>query len=78
MCAGCRRKEDRSTLLRIGVDKDGSLGNWPGEGRSAYVHSREDCILRLTSKGLLDKALRAKVEVWRREKLREELLCQLR
>jgi predicted RNA-binding protein YlxR (DUF448 family) len=78
MCAVCRRREDRSNFIRIGLDEVGAPIIWAGKGRSAYVHVAEDCIHRVTEKGALERSLRRPISGEARRLLREKLLCQLR
>lgn len=77
-CIACRRKEDRTNLLRVARGKDGRLGLWTGSGRSAYLHPLAACIEAALQKGRLERALRGPVNALEREALKTELVCQLR
>ncbi|RYG20535.1 YlxR family protein [bacterium] len=77
-CIACRRKENRTTLLRIARDTDGRLGLWKGSGRSAYCHPTAACFEAALGKGRLERALRGPVTPPEREALKTEIVCQLR
>lgn len=59
-CVSCRKREDKSSLLRV-VFADGRL-TWDRQkrmrGRGAWCHPERECIIRLAQKGLLERGLR--------------------
>ena len=77
-CIACRRKEERTTLLRVSRDTDGRLGLWKGSGRSAYFHATAACFEAALQKGRLERAIRGPVAPPEREAFKTEIACQLR
>ena len=64
MCAGCRGREDKTTLLRI-VARDGvgvvdSAQTEPGRG--VYLHTSRDCLDRAVKRRSIGRSLRAEID----------------
>jgi predicted RNA-binding protein YlxR (DUF448 family) len=51
MCVACRKREEKSSLIRV------------GEGRGAYVHDSSDCIVNAIKRRGLVRALKGKCEM---------------
>jgi hypothetical protein len=49
MCIGCRERNSKESLIRV------------GEGRGAYVHDNPDCIIIALKKRSFDRALKGKM-----------------
>ena len=76
ICAGCRVREPRATLLRIARAVDGAIvpderGRMPGRG--AYVHRDAACLDAALRRGGLARALRVDVGQDAASRLRELL-----
>jgi predicted RNA-binding protein YlxR (DUF448 family) len=65
-------------MIRLVRGADGTLGEWSGVGRSAYVCPVESCIDAAMKKGRLEHVLKGKVAELSRAALRTDLLCKLR
>jgi predicted RNA-binding protein YlxR (DUF448 family) len=63
-CVGCRRREDRDLLVRLGA-REGRLTPVAGggPGRSAYVCADVACFDKAARRGGFARALRARVTI---------------
>lgn len=77
-CIGCRRQATQNEMLRLALGPEGSVGEWRGSGRSAYVCADQTCIDQALSRGRLERALRTRINQAEREALESLLKCKLR
>lgn len=59
-CAGCGKKADKSSFLRIGRRDDGTVGVC-GDGRGAYICKRSQCLEAAVKKKRISSILRCAV-----------------
>lgn len=64
MCAGCRGREDKASLLRI-VARDGLGVVDPAQtepGRGVYLHPRRECLDQAMKRRSIGRSLRAEID----------------
>ncbi len=77
-CIACRRKDEQSSYFRVCRTQDATVALWSGNGRSAYICRRPECLKSAFEKGRLERALKGQVRAESREALYVELVCKLR
>ncbi|HEX2266843.1 MAG TPA: YlxR family protein [Actinomycetota bacterium] len=76
-CVGCRKKADKSELLRLVRRSDGDISVDPGAkapGRGAYVHPRDECIRTAIRSRSIARALKTQIPADRTGSLIEEVI----
>ncbi|MBQ4631441.1 MAG: YlxR family protein [Clostridia bacterium] len=75
MCAACRIKTDKSEMLRICTEKDGSISfsqpGKTGEGRGMYLCPKLKCFELANKKKIFSRNLRCEIPVGFTESLEE-------
>lgn len=74
-CAACRKKQDKSELVRIVRSPEGGIrldisGRAPGRG--AYLCPREACLNMALKKGSLSRSLHSSLSAEEQENIRKE------
>ena len=72
-CMGCNSKKNKSELIRIVRDKDGTVNidkNGKMQGRGAYICENEDCLNKLMKNKKLERVLDVKISREIYDKLR--------
>ena len=65
MCIACREMKPKVEMTRVVRNAEGEISPDPtgkAPGRGAYICSNEDCLKKLTTKKLLNKAFSANVD----------------
>ena len=65
MCVACRKKKEKSNMLRVVQDKNNSLildHNSKAFGRGAYVCYNKECIKKAQKIRAFDRALKCKAD----------------
>jgi predicted RNA-binding protein YlxR (DUF448 family) len=59
-CLGCRRSDDKESLLRVVAGEAGCVVDWEGvlPGRGAYVHPTRKCVMNSLRNNVWAQALK--------------------
>lgn len=65
-CIGCRERVAQRSLVRMSADSAGRIRIGVSQhidGRSAYVHARQECVVESVRMGMVARSLRRKVQI---------------